>query len=197
MKLSIIHYVDSRSSSRCSSAHGKMDPGRESWNCNLWKREKEREDCTNRTWIIFHPLHPISFSLLLIFNDGKYEWNEWKCGGVDIKYFIFSRFSFNYCTRWISPSEMCKLKMMLTKRIIFFFLLPFHFAPGSLHRIKTRVYVCVCLNYAGKWIIYRKFHISLSHNASGIKEVGKRCALILNFDTSNVSSYSLPPHTSR
>lgn len=55
------------------------------------------------------------------------------------------------------------------------------------------MYVSVCLNYAGKWIIYRKFHISLSHNASGIKEVGKRCALILNFDTSNVSSYSLPP----
>lgn len=111
----------------------------------IFEREREREDFTNRTWIIFHPLHSVSFSLLLIFNDGKYEWNEWKCGGVDIKYFISSRFSFNYCTRWISPSEMCKLKMMLTKRIIFFFLLPFHFAPGSLHRIKTRVCVCVCV----------------------------------------------------
>lgn len=155
IKLSAIHYVDSRSSSRCFAVHGKMDTGRESWLVIV-----EREDCTNRTWIIFHPLHSLSFSLLLIFNDGKYEWNEQKCGGVDILNILFPRGSRLTIVRDEFPPPRCKLKMMLTKRIIFFF--PFHFAPGSFHQ-----HACVCVyvfKLRRKMDYLSQFH--LSHNAS-------------------------------
>lgn len=186
IKLSAIHYVDSRSSSRCFAVHGKMDTGRESWLVIV-----ERENCTNRTWIIFHPLHSLSFSLLLIFNDGKYEWNEWKCGGVDILNILFPRGSRLTIVRDEFPPPRCKLKMMLTKRIIFFFL----FILRRDHFINMRVYVCMCLNYAGKWIIYRNFTSRTMPAIGGIKEVGKRCALILTSIRATLAVIHCP-HTS-
>lgn len=70
MKLSAIHYVDSRSSSRCFAVHEKMDAARESWLVIEKEREGgERIECE----LFFYPSTRFLFPHLLIFNRGKYE----------------------------------------------------------------------------------------------------------------------------